>query len=271
MSFESFGPPAIDYYPCRYGTSRLIFRGPKRRLNSEYAVYMGGIETFGKFIPMPYPIELEVLTGLKSINLGCAKIGVDSYLNDASLIKIAQGAKVVVIEIVGAQNMSNRFYSVHPRRNDRFVRASARLKEAFPKVDFTDFAFTNHLLQTLRHADPHRFGDIVLELRQAWVSRMTELIGLIGRPIILVWLSDHTPNTVSLDSEPLFIDRRMIATLPNVYHIVEVVPDALERAEALDEMIFNDVEETAAREMMGPMAHRRVSAELARVINSFAK
>ncbi len=36
---------------------------------------------------------------------------------------------------MGAQNLSNRFYAVHPRRNDRFLRASTLMKTIFREVD----------------------------------------------------------------------------------------------------------------------------------------
>ena len=55
-----------------------------------------------------------------------------------------------MIQVSGAQNLSNRFHAVHPRRNDRFLRASTLLKTIYRDVDFTEFNFTRHLLTTLR-------------------------------------------------------------------------------------------------------------------------
>ena len=33
---------------CRYGNSRLFFRGPKGNLSGRYHAFIGGTETFGK-------------------------------------------------------------------------------------------------------------------------------------------------------------------------------------------------------------------------------
>ncbi len=57
---------------------------------------------------------------------------------------------MTVIQVMGAHNMSNRFYAVHPRRNDRFLRASLGCcKTIYPEVDFTEFNFTRHMLTAL--------------------------------------------------------------------------------------------------------------------------
>jgi hypothetical protein len=60
----------------------------------------------------------------------------------------------------GAQNLSNRLYTVHPRRNDRFLRASGILRTIYRDVDFTEFHFTRHMLDHLRCLSEDRF-DIV--------------------------------------------------------------------------------------------------------------
>ena len=70
MSYQSPATTAIDYFPCQYGNSKLIFRGPKRRIQGDFVAYLGGIETFGKFLEMPYPMLTEVETGMRSVNLG---------------------------------------------------------------------------------------------------------------------------------------------------------------------------------------------------------
>ena len=55
MAYEYAGEAALDYFPCRYGQSKLLFRGPRRRLEGAYVAAIGGTETYGKFVPDPYP------------------------------------------------------------------------------------------------------------------------------------------------------------------------------------------------------------------------
>ncbi len=54
MTYMKLGQAALDYYPCRYGASKLLFRGPRRRLQGDYVAFLGGTETYGKFIETPF-------------------------------------------------------------------------------------------------------------------------------------------------------------------------------------------------------------------------
>lgn len=273
MTYENLGQTALDYFPCRYGTSKLLFRGPRRRLDGEYAVFLGGIETYGKFVEMPFPALVECDTGIKSVNLGCVNAGIDAYLTDNSLVDICAKASVTVIQMMGAQNMSNRFYAVHPRRNDRFLRASSLLQTIFGEVDFTDFNFTRHMLTELSEVAPEKFMLVQNELKDAWVARMQNMIQQINGKVILLWLADHAPveDQGISTSDPMFIDRRMINSLSAaVSDIIEIVGRPDERQAGLDEMVFAPLEEPAAEDMLGPVVHRRVAAELARSIAALA-
>ena len=77
---------------------------------------------------------------------------------------------MTVVQVMGAQNLTNRFYTVHPRRNDRFLRAAPDLQALYPEVDFTEFHFTRHLLRTLRWSSADRFEVVAEELRAVWVA-----------------------------------------------------------------------------------------------------
>ena len=176
MAFEHPGEGALDYFPCQYGESKLRFRGPKKDLDAPYLAFFGTTETYGRFIEAPFPDLVGAALGAASVNLGCVNGGLDVYRNDRTLLDIASGAQATVIQVMGAHNMSNRFYSVHPRRNDRFLQPTALLRTVFREVDFTDFAFTRHLMAALQEESARRFELVVSELRAAWVSHMRALL-----------------------------------------------------------------------------------------------
>ena len=131
MAYEYPGDGSLDYYPCRYGTSRVLFRGPRRDLDRPYVAMLGSTETYGKFVPEPYPALTEAATGLRVVNLGYVNAGLDLYLKDPEVLDTAARARVTVVQIMGAQNLSNRFYTVHPRRNDRFTGPTPLLRALF--------------------------------------------------------------------------------------------------------------------------------------------
>ncbi|MCA0920572.1 DUF6473 family protein [Pseudooceanicola nanhaiensis] len=256
MTYEKLGQEALEYYPCRYGRSKILFRGPKRTLDGPYVAFLGGSETYGKFIPRPFPALVEDELGTACVNLGWMNAGVDAFLHDPAILQIASGAKAVVIQVMGAQNMSNRFYGVHPRRNDRFLQASELLRTVFRDVDFTEFHFTRHMLQHLRARSEERFEMVRGELKAAWSARMDRLLSRIGAPVVLLWLSNHAPGDAVLEAEmrsdPLFVDRSMIEALrPRVQQVVEVIVSAEAQARRGEGMVFNELEAPAAAEMLG--------------------
>ena len=273
MTYATLGRSALDYFPCRYGTSKLVFRGPRRRLEGDFATFLGGIETYGKFTAAPYPALVEQQTGLRSVNLGCVNAGVDAYLSDPNLIDICARARVTVIQLMGAQNMSNRLYSVHPRRNDRFLAASPLLHRLYPEVDFTEFHFTRHLLNALVQACPQKFASVRKELKDTWMARMHTLIERIGTRVVLLWLADHDPSGDGpcglCATDPLFIDRQMIEALrPEVDAVVETVARPAEIAQGQGELLFATLERPAAQGMLGPVVHDRAARDLAPVLTS---
>lgn len=257
----------LDYAPCHYGTSRLLFRGPERELSGDYIAFIGSSETFGQFIPAPFPALLEQSLDRPCVNLGCRDAGIDAFLSSPALIDIAVMARVTVIQAMGAVNMSNRYYTVDPRRNHRFIRASKRLKEIYPEVDFREFEHTTHLLTALARVCPQRLQLVRRELQTAWVARMRTLIRQIGGQVVLLWLSDHPPYSRAVGGticrEPLFVDQAMLAAVCGTgAMLVQVVVPAQEIEAGLSEMVFTPSESAAAREMLGPRAHGRAAEAL---------
>ncbi|WP_370330982.1 DUF6473 family protein [Aquicoccus porphyridii] len=260
MTFENPGVRSLDYQPCNYGDDRLSFRGPKRDLGGDYVAFLGGTETYGKFIARPYPAIVEAETGLTCVNLGLNAAGLDVYLNASSVLAAAARARICVVQLMGAHNLSNRFYAVHPRRNDRFIRASQLMQTIFREVDFTEFHFTRHMLGQLATVAPERFRLIVDEIQQAWVARMGTLLNRLETDVVLLWFAAHAPedrfDPTGAEQDPFGIERWMIERLrPRAARVVEVVASPAALARGTEGMIYADMDEPVARGMMGPAAH----------------
>ena len=257
----------LDYAPCRYGTSRTLFRGPAKSLEGDYIAVLGGTEAYGRFIEKPFPNLVEGQLGRATVNFGCINAGLDVFVYDPVVMRACSQAALTVVQIVGAQNMSNRFYTVHPRRNDRFLRASRRMTEIWPDVDFTEIHFTRHLLKVLRASSPEQFDSLRQELSEAWVARMRSLIGELNGRVVLLWMSDRRPEDsadLTGESGPLFVTRPMIETLrPEVLDVVEVVsPRAYGPAET-EGMVFPELERPVALNLPGPATHELAAQTLA--------
>lgn len=270
MAFAFPGSGALDYYPCRYGGSKLMFRGPQRDLDGPYCAVLGGTETYGKFLPRPWPVLAEAQTGRRMVNLGLVNAGPDVYLAEPEVIAIASRAQVTVVQVMGAANLTNAYYAVHPRRNDRFLRAENSLRQVYPGVDFTEFHFTRHLLMSLHDAAPDRFAAIAADLRQTWIARMRSLLTRIDSPTILLWMGDRPPpppGQAGLARDPVLVDAAMVhAVRPHATAYLEVVFSDRARTEGVAAKSFAELERTAAEEVPGPLAHREVADALAQAM-----
>ncbi len=260
MAYQSLGDTSLEYYPCRYGASKILFRGPQRTLEGDYIAVLGGSETYGKFVQHPYPDLMEGLLGKPVINFGCMNAGVDVFSHEQTLLDACNNAALTVFQMPGALNLSNRFYAVHPRRNDRFLRASNLLKTIYREVDFTEFNFTRHMLKTLQDLSKEKFAIVEMELKEAWVGRMKSLVARIESPMVLLWLSERSiadPNTHGILGDDLvLVDEDMVNEVrPFVQDVVEVVvsPDDIQLGR--EELVYPEMDKAAANAMLGAVAH----------------
>lgn len=265
------GAVALDYSPCRYGLSRSVFRGPERDLSRPYVVTLGGSPTFGKYVAAPYPALLEATTGCAVANLGGLNAGPDFYLSDPATLRVASGARVAVVQLTGAEGLSNPFYTVHARRNDRFLAATPALRALFPEVDFTDIHFTRHLLLVLQRTDASRFAAVCTGLKGNWLSAMRRLLAHLPPQRVLLWMADMLPPATAIDIGPAFcpplVDRNMLDALrPGVTALVEAVPSPAARAEGLARMHFPETEVALASHLPGTAVHGEVAAMLGPVV-----
>lgn len=272
MSYELKSASALSVGTCRYAGSRLSVRGPKRDLSIPYIAFVGGTEVFGRYVETPFSAVSEELLGMPCVNLGAVNAGIDALVTDPDLLQVAQDADMSVIQLMGAQNMSNRFYRVHPRRNDRFLAAHSPLKELFPEVDFTEFHFNKHLLSTLRTASNERFEIVAATLRETWVSRMTELLSGFDGQVLLLWLRYDLVSVPSFSSEPVLIDRKMVEALKSHVHgILELDVSTAGATEDIAGMAFGEMELPTAKHQLGPKEHRRIGCSTAEKLQPLLK
>jgi hypothetical protein len=269
----------IGCAPCHYGHSKVLFRGPRKRLDRPYMAFVGGTETYGKFVQQPFPSLVEAEMGQTCVNFGCVNAGVDAFVNDHSVLEICRGADLTVLQIMGANNLSNRFYSVHPRRNDRFIDATSVLQAIYGDIDFSEFSFTRHMLGALHDQSPQRFEIVVKELQQAWSARMKKLISTIGKQVILLWFSedslsdqDWSVRPSQLQTDPLFITATMIDELrPLVADVVVVNPSSQALSEGISGMVFPSSKEAIASEMLGVRCHQEAGVQVIEAIRAYRR
>jgi len=278
MLYDSIRSGTLDYSFYRYGRSKVQFRGPRPNLKKPYFAFLGSTETFGKFVPRPFPDILQERLGTVCANFSALNAGVEMYLKDPSILLMAAGAKATVIGVCGAHNLSNRFYMVHPRHNDRFLRPSKILRALYEGLDFSEIHYTRHLLATLFEADPTKFSKLVDELKSAWVARMKTLLEAAEGRTVLLWMSNNPPAgpqeavgaSLSAINDPLLVDQEMMDELsPLATHVVECVASPADLANSCAGMVFEEADAPAAAQMPGQAFHREVADRLEALLKKF--
>ena len=111
MSYANPSVESLDYQPCRYGRSKLMFRGPQKQMRGDYIAVLGSTEVLGKFVPEPFPDLLGKRLGVEVVNLGCLNAGLDAFLSDADILSLAGGARVAVVQVMDAHAISNACFA----------------------------------------------------------------------------------------------------------------------------------------------------------------
>lgn len=255
--------------------SRLAIRSADCVLEPSFVAFIGSTETYGRFVDKPFAAQLGESLGVQAVNMGCVNAGIDAFLKDEVLLDYSTHAKAVVLQVFSAHTLSNRFFTVHPRRNDRFVRASETLIALYPELDFSRYNFVNHLLDDMREASAERFEKVRTELAEAWVGRMRRVIAEIRRPVILLWLSPHAPGDHGVEACgicPRYVTRQMLDQLKDLT-ADQVMVEA--KSDTTEGMVFDPAEAEVARATLGVSAHaaaaRALYEPLVRVLGTTEK
>lgn len=267
MSYHQTGAGLPEDHVCRYGPSKLQFRGPKRSLDGSHLACLGGDETFGRFVDKPFPAVLEQRLDRKCVNFGSLFCGLEALSRDTELLKLANAAELCVMQMPGALGQSNRFYKVHPHRNDRFLAPTDDLVALYPDLDFTDVHFVRHLLGRLHACSDARYEVVAQELRQKWTRTMQTLLQKIEPPVIMLCLRVEGEIALEhggpLGCDPVFVGADMVEGLrPLCAGIVELSVRMSGDSDEIEDLLFGTLQQPMAEHMIGPASHRRIAEAL---------
>jgi hypothetical protein len=133
-----------------------------------------GIALFGALPPADAVTERSIMRLLSPAAL---IEGVDHRL--ARLAAQAGSGAGFAMTLPPLANLSNGYFRVHPRRNDRLVSISPALRALFPGVDFMRFDFTGHLMSTLAQTDAQAFARLEGHLSTLWAERLHRCLGML--------------------------------------------------------------------------------------------
>ena len=148
---------------------------------------VGGDETFGRFVESPFPDAVQKQLGKTCANFGSLFAGVEALTRRSRSAEVGKPAERCVLQLPQVHGQSNRFYRVHPRRNDRFLEPTQDLLALYPDIDFTEVHFVRHLLKAACHGkfSDARFEVVAHELRQGWLRSLGTFLGQLDPPVLL--------------------------------------------------------------------------------------
>ena len=176
----------VDLY--RFGRSKQVFRGPKPDLRDPYLTFIGGSESFGKFVLEPFPKLVEKRIRKTCVNLGTPGAGPGFFLKDPVVLETCSRSTRCIIQVMDVAPLSNRMYEVYPRRNMRLRCVSGVLRSLYPQVDFAEFRYVSAMVRKLKEVDRDAYKVVLAEQRSAWLARMLELLQDIETAKTLLWI-----------------------------------------------------------------------------------
>ncbi|MDA7965977.1 DUF6473 family protein, partial [Ruegeria sp.] len=263
MSYQPMGAGGPADAICHYGTSKLAFRGPQRALDKPYVACIGADETFGRFVERPFPAVLEQQLNRRCINLGGLFCGAEALCGDPILQELANKAELCIFQVPGVLGQTNRFYHVHPRRNDRFLCPTPNLMALYPEVDFTDIHFVRHLVARLKGCRDTRFDLVAEELRKNWQGKVLNFLRTVSTPVVLLWLDVDLGIVGCADKStcnPVPVQPSMLRVL-EAYSAGSIAlhVQVSGASDELEDMLFGTLQQPMAERMIGPATHRRIA------------
>lgn len=146
--YDRFMPSvAYDFYDLPH--SGVTLRGPVPDFDAPFVALWGSSEIFGKYVEYDVSQHLMQALGMQVVNFGIMNAGVDVFAWRHLFGYWSRRAHKNIVQTLPARHRSNRFYKVHPLRNDRLIQVSGDLKRLFPEVNFLEMYFVGHLWDAL--------------------------------------------------------------------------------------------------------------------------
>jgi hypothetical protein len=173
----------VDYQYWELPSSGIQFRGPAVDFDdpAPYFVCAGAAQTFGCFVPDPFPAVLGDRLGMRAVNLGLGSATPGIYLNER-LLQVVNGGRFLVLQVMAARQLSNsRLRSlgtdlVHDRRHGDEIPA--------------------HLAwQRILDEERSELDRYIAESQQSWIGHYEALLAEVEVPVVLFYFSVKEKGT----------------------------------------------------------------------------
>jgi hypothetical protein len=168
----------VDYEYWELAGSGIHFRGPAVDLNdpAPYFVCAGAAQTFGCFVPKPYPSLLADALDMRVLNLGLGSATPSVFASNDRLLEVINGADFLILQVMAARQEGNSRLQmlgtdlVHDRRHGDDLPA--------------------HMAwQRILDEERSELNRYIAESQQSWIYHYRQLLAHIKVPVVLFYFS----------------------------------------------------------------------------------
>src|SRR5580692_10888492 len=236
--YEAEDAGIVDYgYTTLEGCSFAIRGAVERGDNGRNIACLGSAATFGRYIEQPYPQRIGEMLHANVTNLGFGGARFETYLKEPATLAFCKASDLVVLELMSARSYRCDLFQPRShlgglgaigRRYADMISAKTPQSPLLQDRLFVDRAYE----WGTKNLKWDELLAIRTQLLDVYRSDAIRLIQEIGRPVVLLWISQRSmnakPQEGSLDSYscgfPHFVDRETVQALrPHVVGLVEVV------------------------------------------------
>ena len=206
--YQSCDFESVDYQLYRALPGGPLARGPRPALpdlmNGRYVTVFGAAQLFGRHHKRAPHHYFEKKLGMPGVNLAKGGSGPE-YFARKEYIQVANGGRALVLQM-----LSGRSVGSDEQPGGRFISEPDNPDEKTSRLKF---------LRETWEKSPDEAVQMVSKWQQNYIELFKNLIREVKVPILLVWISDRTPDDWSLERlraegdtgrYPQLVDRKMV-------------------------------------------------------------
>jgi LPS sulfotransferase NodH len=173
----------LDYEAYALEGLPHLLRGPKpASLNpGGYGVCIGAAQTYGAFVPSPYPKLLGRALGIDILNLSGGGLGPRYFSESPRLLSLLADAKFVVVQAMSARMMPTSMFTPVDEMN--LMRMRDGSGENLDAADVWGMALKQRTRDEVRA--------LIDEAHDAWSKAMLTIASACQGPKIILWMSER--------------------------------------------------------------------------------
>jgi hypothetical protein len=225
--YQKTDAAVVDYgYQVLEGCSFAV-RGPlPLSPDGRNILCLGSAATFGRFARQPFPARVAARLGVNVVNLGFGGARPETYLKEPATLQLCRQSDLVILELMSARSYaSDLFQPLNHltglgKLGPKYAKMIRKLKPNSPLLE--EDVFVNRVGGwAAKNLGWEELNDLKRQLLANYRRDAIQLICEIGRPVLLLWLSQRSMDQIAEPGSriswdcgfPHFVDRETVEAI----------------------------------------------------------